>query len=181
MQAYFPYIAGAFVACFNTIQHDVDNALIGGAVVIWNEVIVEQIIDRLRSVRVNVDTGSVFESSDFAFEMNTRDKAPQLLLQLVVIEVGRPPAMTRIDGYAMVPRVMQGNSILFQRGYNRNVLPCQSLRKAVFLQNRVITPAFWAIKFSDDGCIVLDTNLVYAVLIAVQGQKSSIAPEAQFA
>jgi hypothetical protein len=51
--------------------------------------------------------------------------------------------------------------------------------EAMFLENGIIAPSVRAIEFRDDGLSVFDTYLVYAIFVTVQGEKATVATEAE--
>ena len=74
---------------------------------------------------------------------------------------------------------MQGVSRQFERLDNRNLLLRKFRRKTVFLENGIITPATGTIKLRDDRFIVFDSDLINAVLIAVEREESTVAPKTE--
>lgn len=113
-----------------------------------------------------------------AFEMNAGDKPAKLLLQFEVVEIGCATTVARINGQSMVSRVMQRQAVVLKRRDDRNFLRREIDGELVLLEDRGIAPAARAIELGDDGRTILDTDLVDAILVAVQRMNAAITSEA---
>ena len=111
--------------------------------------------------------------------MNPGDEAAQLFEQFEIVQIGRAATPAGIHGDAKVADLVKGGAVDDQRRDDRNLLFCKFRGETVFLEYRLIGPAVRAVELRDDSVILVDADLVNAILVAVQGEQASVAVEAQ--
>ena len=116
----------------------------------------------------------MLEPRHFALEVDARDQSTQLRLQFVVVEVRRPTAVARVYGDTVVPGVMQGLRRHAQRRHDGNLLRARAMCERVLLEDRIVTPAPRPVELGHDRYVVFDADLVDAILVAVQREKTSV-------
>ena len=111
--------------------------------------------------------------------METPEKPAHLPALFRGLEIRPAAPAARVNGKQEAIALMQGFAgAVRYRCDTRNFLFRQFQGKCVLLENRGAWPAAGAVKFCDHGLLVLDTNLVNTVFVAVQCQQSAITTKA---
>lgn len=118
------------------------------------------------------------EATGFSGEMNARDQATQLSHQVLVVKLRRPAAATRRYRYPEMVQVVQCLSLDCERWNYRDVIPGKLEGESVFLKDSLVGPAARPVELGNDGRIVLDTDLVDAIFVAIERQESTVAVKA---
>jgi hypothetical protein len=123
---------------------------------------------------------AVLEPPGLAAQVQARDEAPDLPQQAHVVEFRNPPADPRADRETELAVAVQARPAMAQRRDDRDVAGRQLEGEAMLLQDRRVAPAPRPVELDHDGPVVLEADLVDAVLVAVQGQQPAVAaqPEA---
>ena len=179
MQADFSDIACTCIAFLDALDNKIGHALVGQLQVVWDKLLLEQIVTGFDAVILNRDPRSVREFFGFADQVNSRDKAPELSKVIVVIELRGTSASTREDCESERACPMQRFSVDFEWSNDWNFLLAERDCEAMFLENGIIAPPVRTVELCDDRLSVIDTYLVYAVFVAVQREKAAVAIEAE--
>ena len=121
----------------------------------------------------------MLEREGAAGGMDTANEKPELVQVIQVIEFGCPAALARIKCKRKITVVRNprktGIRIEHQRRYHRNLGIEQEPRKPVLFVDLCFAPAPGPVKLGDNRRFAFDPDLVYPVLIAVQGQHARVA------
>ena len=163
-------------------SHDFStNRPIGSLEVMRNKPGFEQVIDILARL-LDRQLDPVFETKPLPRSMDATDEATQQVQVVEIIEFRRATTLARIYRKHEIIVHCQGRILVTliddQRGHHWNFVIEEELGEAMLLVYLLFVPAVWPIKFDDYGIFVFYTNLVDAILLAVQGQDASIAEPA---
>ncbi len=103
-----------------------------------------------------------------------------MALHVFVIQFRRAATFARRDRKPEIAAVMQCFSLQREGCDNRDVGFRKFDTETVFLEDCLVAPAPRSIKLRDYRLLVFDANLIDAILIAIQCQKSPIAVIAEF-
>ena len=93
----------------------------------------------------------------------------------IVVEFRRTAATPRVQRHAEAVHVMQAGAAQHQGRNDRQVAGREFGDEGVFLGDRGVTPALRPVELGHHRFTVVETDLVDAVLVAVQGQQTTVA------
>jgi len=179
MNAKITNVACTRVTLFYAAEHQVTDTLIGRMKLERYEIVVEQEVARIVSIALDLYRRSVREIPGLTDQVNAGNQAPELLEEVVVVEIGRAPAMTRADRKSVRSGMVQG-AIVEDEWRNDWKFSCtQFLVELMLLNDCRVAPSPGAVKLGHDRPLLFDTNLVNAVLVAVEREEAAITSKAQ--
>src|SRR3954462_4586761 len=137
-----------------------------------NEVAGEQNCTSVVTERFRRERFAMLELLRRANRVDAADEAPDPFERLRVIELRRAPAAPRIDGDAEILEAKR-----MRRCHHRDLALGELVGEGVLLVDLRIAPAPWAVELRHDCAVVLEPDLVDAVLVTVQAQEPSIRSE----
>src|SRR5579864_2692500 len=113
-----------------------------------------------------------------ADRVDTRDVAAELLQHVALLELGRPPTVTRKDGKAESVERRERSTFDGDRCDRGNFRRSQFADERMLLEDRFVGPPRRPIEFRDDRRRVVARYLVNAILVAVERKQASVAANA---
>ena len=168
------HLAGACVALLDCREDVICDGLVSRMQLIRNEFLVHQILAGCNPVTIDIDGRSVRKLARLADQVYSRNQTSELSQQIKVVEIGCPAPMARKDGESKRSGVVQSSTGKTGRGDDGQLAVTQFYRKVMFFDDGVIAPTARPIEFGDNGSPVFDANLIDAVFITVQRQKSTV-------
>lgn len=169
-----PDVSRPRLAGCDSVEHVLGNALVCGRKLRRNEVVFQQVLDGGNAITFDVDIGPVVEVMRLTDQVDTCGEPTKLLEEIEVIEVRGTPAVPRIYGKSKRAGLVQGLASDLDRRHHGQFRLGKVLRKPVLFDDRLIRPARRPVKFCNDWRGVFDANLVHAILITVECEKSTI-------
>jgi hypothetical protein len=170
--------AGSLERVFDTFQREVHRGKprltnIGG-----HEVLREQEIARLVAKGSNVERRPLDIALRAAHRVNPPDEAPKPFERIAPVKIGGTAAAALENRKAKAFELVQRTTIECACRHGRNFARDEIGDKRVFLENGRIAPPLWPIELRNHRRAVFHTDLVHAVLIAVERQHAAISAHA---
>src|SRR4030095_13877589 len=127
--------------------------------------------------RLGIDRGPVAKRRLRAHGMDAAEEAAHPFERCRVGELGGAAAALWSTGKAEARKWVQRDAAGFDRRHHRNLAGRELGDELVLFANLQVGPAARPIELYDDGRCVITPNLVDAIFIAAEGEKTSIAPE----
>ena len=179
VQAKFPNAAGALEAGLDTVEYEFGDGRVSVFYVERYELLVQKEVNGVGAKCVYVDLWPLFKPVAAADVVDSRDKATELFQVLLVVELRRSTAATRVDRQSKQSGVMQRRAIDEQGGNDRNLGISKFPGKPVLFKDLQIAPALRPVELRDAVVALINAYLVYTVFVAVQGQQPAIDVETE--
>ncbi len=179
VQAQISYIARTLVTAADAVERLLRHAAVDIHQIERNEILREQIIARLLPEVCDIERWALIERLQRADGVNPTDEAPDPLERFAVFEIRCPTSAPLEYGEAESFVFMQrGAGHERHRRHHGNLGFGENLRKDMLFQNRRIRPALRPVELGNQRRAVVHANLINAILVAVQGEQTTVAAQA---
>src|SRR3954466_14688484 len=133
----------------------------------------EEPVARGKAERLVGEGFAVLEFLGGAARMDAPEKAADPLEHLGIVELGRAPAATRIDGYGKlrIRGLQERRSAESERRDHRDLVLRKLAGELVLLADLGVAPAFRAVELGYERRVVLHPHLVDTVFVAVEREQ----------